>query len=374
LDQIRAFPSARITFPNSHFSADTANRLLNDYFDEYVWADECGFDGLMVNEHHNTPTCMNVQVNISAGVLARSTSNAQILLLGNMLPVWDNPARLAEEIALVDVLSGGRVISGIVRGIGPESWATNTNPVYNRERFEEAHDLLIKCWTEPGPFRWEGKHYHFRALNPWMLPLQKPHPPIWTPGTGSPETVEWAARHRYTYAAFLTPLHVAEGLFNLYRSYASQDDWVPVADNFAFMIGCVVAETDKEAQEVGQSVMWRFKAGSGGPREYWAPAGYLPLPPLEAVGSPRAGGRPAGLSSLTYDELQSNTHLIVGSPQTVTEKLCAVVERLGIGHLLLEGQLGALPHDATMRSVELLGKEVIPALRGRLRSAAATAR
>ncbi|GIS93003.1 MAG: hypothetical protein CM1200mP22_02400 [Dehalococcoidia bacterium] len=123
-----------------------------------------------------------------------------------MLPTSDNPPRLAEEIAMLDVLSGGRIVSGFVRGIGVESWANNTNPVHNRERFEECHDLNIKTWTTPGPFRWEGKHYQYRAVNPWMVPVQKPHPPIWVPGTGSPETVEWAAANRYTYAAFLTEL------------------------------------------------------------------------------------------------------------------------------------------------------------------------
>ena len=97
------------------------------------------------------------------------------------------------------MISRGRLVSGFVRGTGIESWATNTNPVHNRERFEEAHNLIIKTWTTPGPFRWEGKHYQFRVVNPFQTPLQKPHPPIWIPGVGSPETLEWSARHHYPY-------------------------------------------------------------------------------------------------------------------------------------------------------------------------------
>ena len=200
------FPSMRLTFPNTYFDPCLASALFRRYFDEYQYAEEVGFDGLMINEHHNTPSCMDVEVNIAGGILARMTKRAKILILGNLLPMTDNSVRLAEEIAMVDVISGGRVLSGVVRGIGVENWATNTNLVYNRERFEECHDLLIKTWTTPGPFRWEGKHFHFRVINPWMVPIQKPHPPIWVPGTGSPETVEWAAQRRYTYAAFLTPL------------------------------------------------------------------------------------------------------------------------------------------------------------------------
>src|SRR5205814_8511088 len=98
---------------------------------------------------------------------------------------------------MLDLMSSGRFISGFVRGIGIEQYSTNTNPVLNRERFEEAHDLIVKAWTQPGPFRWEGKHYEFRYVNPWIFPLQKPHHPICIPGIGSRTTDLWAARHGY---------------------------------------------------------------------------------------------------------------------------------------------------------------------------------
>ncbi len=150
------YPSLRLTFPNTYFKPNTANDLFKRYFDECVYVDEMGFDGIMVNEHHNTPSCMNASCNLTAAVLARITQQAKILLLGNILPIHENPVRLAEEIAMIDVISGGRVISGMVRGTGVESLATNGNPIYNRERFEECHDLVIKTWSTPGPFRWEG--------------------------------------------------------------------------------------------------------------------------------------------------------------------------------------------------------------------------
>ena len=211
------YPSMRLTFPNAYFDPHKANVLFRNYYDQYQWAEEVGFDGLMINEHHNTPSCMDVAVNLSAAVLARITHRAKILLLGNMLPTNDNPVRLAEEVAMADVISGGRILAGVVRGIGIETWANNMQPNYNRERFEECHDLMLAAWTRPGPFRWEGKHYHFRVVNPWVLPIQKPHPPIWVPGTGSPETIAWAAQHRYTYAAFLVPMDATERLYATYR-------------------------------------------------------------------------------------------------------------------------------------------------------------
>ena len=110
------------------------------------------------------------------------TQRVKIVILGNILPIWEDPLWLAETLAMIDMISYGRLVSGFVRGGGRESVSHNAPPHYNRERFEEAHDFIIKTWTTPGPFRWEGKHFHYRVVNPWMLPLQKPHPPIWVPG------------------------------------------------------------------------------------------------------------------------------------------------------------------------------------------------
>ena len=125
-----------------------------------------GVDGIMLNEHHNAPFCMQAKANVFAFLLAGMTKRVKIVLLGNPLPLTDNPVRLAEELAMIDMVSKGRLVSGFVRGGGQEQLATNANPAYNRERFQEAHDLIVKTWTVPGPFRWEGKHYHQRGGQP----------------------------------------------------------------------------------------------------------------------------------------------------------------------------------------------------------------
>ncbi|HAJ01240.1 MAG TPA: LLM class flavin-dependent oxidoreductase, partial [Dehalococcoidia bacterium] len=253
----------------------------------------------------------------------------------------------------------GRIVSGFVRGIGIESWANNTNPVHNRERFEECHDLIIKAWTTPGPFRWEGKHYQYRAVNPWMLPIQKPHPPVWVPGTGSPETVQWAAQHRYTYAAFLTPLEVAKNLFQQYREYAAADGWEAGPDKFAFMICCHVNETEEKAQEAGKAFLWRMNYPLRGPKEYWSPPGYTSRAGAAAV----ANRRPKPLNEMSYEELQKGYHLVVGNPDSVAKQLRHIKDELGVGALLLEAQGGRLSHADTMKSIELFGKEVLPQLK-----------
>ncbi|MGH8067676.1 MAG: LLM class flavin-dependent oxidoreductase, partial [Candidatus Entotheonellia bacterium] len=177
------YPALRLNLPNANYDPQIASDLYNRYHDEYQVADDVGFDGIMINEHHTAPFCMQASINITGTVLAKITRRGKILMLGNPLPVVDNPLRLAEELAMIDCISRGRLISGFVRGGGVESLVNNVNPVYNRERFEEAHDLIVAAWTRPGPFRWDGKHFQYRVVNPWALPLQKPHPPIMVPGT-----------------------------------------------------------------------------------------------------------------------------------------------------------------------------------------------
>ncbi len=122
----------------------------------------------------------------------------------------------------MDVISGGRIISGFVRGIGDEYYSMGINPTFSQERFKEAHDLIIQSWTKPGPFPFEGKHYRVRYVNVWPRPLQKPHPPIWIPGFGSKETVEWCAEpsRKYAYLAVFMPDHLVKWFFDAYRDAA----------------------------------------------------------------------------------------------------------------------------------------------------------
>ena len=171
-----------LMFSNKHFDPVAGSRLYNEYLEHYIYAEEQGVEGFMLNEHHNAPFCMQAKCNVFASILAAVTKKAKIVLLGNPLPLAENPVRLAEELAMIDMISKGRLVSGFVRGGGQEQLATGVNPAFNRERFEEAHDLVVAAWTRQGPFRWEGTHYQHRVVNPWAVPLQKPYPRVWIPG------------------------------------------------------------------------------------------------------------------------------------------------------------------------------------------------
>ena len=356
---LEQYDSGRLGFPNTFFDPEKAHILYNQYHEQYALADEVGFDGIMSNEHHASYWCMKPAVNLDAAVISKITKNTKIAILGNVIAVND-PIRMAEEIAMLDCFSNGRIISGFVRGTAVESLAGGIIPAENRSRFEEAHDLIIKCWTQPGPFRYEGKHYSYRVVNPWVLPVQDPHPPIWFPGLSSAESVVWAARHQHPYMNLGSLLDYTEGLKGVYIDTAREVGFTPGPEHFGYLLRVFCADTDEEAQRIGETFLWTENHRNRGPVEHNDPPGYQSR---EAVRIQRQLPGAGGFGRrMTYQELQDVDNVIVGSPDTVTRKLRNIIERLNPGYLHIYGNEGNMNHADVMRSVELLGKEVIPAL------------
>ena len=248
------FGAVMLKFSNRYFDGERAAALFERYHQEFQVAEQVGFDSILVNEHHNAPAAMSPSPNMSAAVLAKITSRAKIFIGGNILPVNGNPVRLAEELAMIDLFSKGRLICGFVRGGAVESLAMSVNTLHNREMFEEAHDLILKTWTQPGPFVWEGKHYQYRCVNPWALPMQKPHPPIMIPGSTSRETVEFAALRGYPYIALATRLEATDELFAAYDEIAEKAGHATTADRRGYFTRVHVAPTEEQAHEEGQAL------------------------------------------------------------------------------------------------------------------------
>ena len=301
---------------------------------------------------------MKPAVNLDAAVICKVTKNVKIAILGNVISIND-PIRMAEEIAMLDCYSGGRIISGFVRGTAVESLQGGIDPTENRDRFEEAHDLIIKCWTTPGPFRYEGKYYHYRVVNPWVLPMQKPHPEVWFPGLGSPESVVWAARHQHPYMNQGADLDTTAWLKQIYIDTAAEVGFKAGPEYFGYTIKAFVADTDEKAQEIGRTYLWTQDHRARGPAEHNDPPGYQSREAVRVLAS-----RPQGFfgQRMSYEQFQDISSIVVGSPETVTRKLTAVIERLNPGYLHIYGNEGHMAHQDVMRSIELLGKEVIPAL------------
>ncbi len=259
---------------NRYFDRAQAADEYNYYIDENCYAEEVGFDIVALNEHHGNPFCMGSVMNVEAAILARLTKRAKILLIGNPLPVIKHPLRMAEELAEIDLISRGRLITGWVRGAGSEQFFNNANPAYNRELFEEAHDFIVQAWTRPGPWRYEGKHFHYRHVNPWALPYQKPHPPMWIPGVLSPETVLWCAQHKYPYFGPGTALGPTCDLCDYYADEAGKQGYQAGPENFGYVLPTFVAETEERAQELGQGFLFGGGQNTFARPEHTLPPGY----------------------------------------------------------------------------------------------------
>src|SRR5690242_7382065 len=162
--------SAWVTFSLRNYDPDQGAGLYHEYLDQMELADRLGFDGVCLNEHHQPAYGMMPIPGVLAGALARSVKRAKLAILGRALPLLNNPLTVAEEYAMLDNLTRGRFIAGMVRGIGAEYHVTGVNPVVSQERFSEAHDLIVRAWTEAGPFSYAGRHCRFHYVNPWPLP------------------------------------------------------------------------------------------------------------------------------------------------------------------------------------------------------------
>ena len=349
--------SAWVTLSNSNYDPTIGTGLYNRYLDELEYAEQLGFDGICVNEHHQNAYGTMPSPNLMAATLVRRTERLKLAIVGNGLPLRDHPLRVAEEVAMLDVISGGRIISGFVRGIGDEYFSMSIDPSTSRERFSEAHDLIIKAWTTDGPFRWIGKHYRLNYVNVWPRPLQQPHPPIWIPAFGSTETMSWAAENHYTYLSVFAPSKLLKRWFDGYRAGANAAGYEAPRDKIGILLPIYVAETDRQAHAEGrQYVTWLYHKGLKHKFEHLFPPGYM---------TDHSWGRflQSGLgaySDVSYEDLVSQGYAVVGSPATVRERLAELAEELGFGLVNALLHIGDMPHDHTIRNMELFAREVMP--------------
>src|SRR5262249_36030908 len=222
--------------------------------------------------------------------------------------------------------------------------------------------LIVRAWTEPGPFQYVGKHYHFNYVNPWPRPWQAPHPPIWIPSQGSGSTIRWAAQMRYTYAQTLSPIAVEARFFQLYREEAEKVGYQASPDQLAWSNTIYVADTDekamREARPHVEALANRFLKM---PAEMLLPPGYSNIDSIKRIRAAKITGKPQSL-----DDLVKNGVVIVGSPGTVREKLAAYQDLAGFNTSLTKAQFGTLPDDMTRANMAGIAEEIIPQFRDRV--------
>ena len=358
------YRSVWVDVPSHLFDATKAHHLYNEYLDELEFADECGFDGLCVNEHHNNAYGIMPSPNLMAAALARRTSNAALIVLGNSLALYNPPIRVAEEFAMLDCMSGGRLVAGFPVGTSMDTnFAYGQSPATLRDRYYEAHDLVMKSWTEPEPFAFNGKYNQQRYVNIWPRPLQQPHPPVWIPGGGSVETWEWTSRMNYvycylSYSGYKRGIKVMDGFWKEMESLGVDDN--PYRAGFLQLV--CVSETDEKAEEeYGPHVDYFYKKNLHVYEGFADAPGYRTVNTLKKGVTQQLGAAATQKrQGLTWKEFVEEGYVIAGSPKTVVENLRKAVEGLRVGHLMVLLQIGSMPKELTMKNTELFAKEVLP--------------
>ena len=356
--------TAWLTLPNELYDPAEGVKLYKRYIGELELADELGFDGICVNEHHQTAYGIMPAPNLIAASLARTTKRAKICVLGRALPLVNNPVAIAEEFAMLDNLSDGRLITGFVRGIGTEYYASASNPSLSHARHYEAIDLILRAWTQPGPFRFTGRHFEFDYVNIWPRPVQKPHPPVWIPSQGSTETVDWCAHpsRKYTYLQTFSPLAAAKKGFDRYREVARSHGYEAAPEQMGWALPMVVAETDAQAMEEAREHAERFfNKFLHYPMEARLPPGYTSIAGTKALIESKFKLRQ---SFQSFESLLEMGLIVVGSPKTVRETILARQKELGFGHLISMLQIATQPAEQTERSLRLFATQVMPYLKG----------
>jgi alkanesulfonate monooxygenase SsuD/methylene tetrahydromethanopterin reductase-like flavin-dependent oxidoreductase (luciferase family) len=358
--------SAWVVLPNSFYDPKKGAAEYDSYLDQLSYAEKLGFDVIGVNEHHQTAYGMMPAPNLIASALIQRTKTAKIAVLGRALPIVGNPINIAEEFAMLDVLSKGRLIAGFVRGIGAEYHSTGVNPAFSHERFHEAHDLIIKAWTATGPFEFEGNHFRNRYVNLWPRPYQSPHPPVWIPSMGSRETIEWASapERKYPFLVTFSAEAAVVRYLNMYKETAqSMHGYAASGNQLGWAVPLYVADTDERAkQEAKAGIESLFNNFLPMPWEMLLPPGYTSNASLKATMKIRTalGSR---ARNQTVDELMGNGTAVIGSPRTVLEKIERVREQTGLENLIVMPQFGVMPDEFAKRNMELFATDVMPKLR-----------
>lgn len=334
-------------------------------------ADRAGFDGLAVNEHHQTAFAMTPSPNLLAATLASNTQNAAILVIGDSIALYNPPTRVAEEMAYLDCLSDGRLIAGFVFGTPMDSvFSYGTPPIELRDRFHEARRLILRAWQEPEPFAFNGTYTQLRYINPWPRPIQQP-PPIWVPGSGSVETWDLVIDENYCYGHLsFSGLRAAKPIVDGFWEYVDKRGGDTNPNRMAFTQICCVAETDEQAERDYAAAVRYFYTHNKVASGFVTPPGYQTLASQQAA---LARGAGPGLSNedrlraasgeMSFWEYDEKGYIIAGTPQRVRQRIRELATSLRVGQLIPTLHMGDLAEEIAHKNTELFGTQVIPYLR-----------
>lgn len=338
------------------FDAECGLLSISRGFEQCEVAHAVGFDSLNLAEHHYSTSQMTPAPHLFAAALGQRVPDAQIAILGTDLPLH-NPVNVAEQYATLDNLLGGRLRFALLRGTPNEYMTYGTNPWESRERFEEAVQLVIRIFTEPEPFGWEGRYFRHRNIALFPVPTQRPHPRILLSGN-SVSSARFAGRMHCDLGLSFMPAPQAAVSVAAYREAAAEAGWAPTADNILYRQFCYVAETDEQAKADAAASNWPNGSGlfvSQNPE----------LMGVMALAGAAMAGLPQGVRP---DPAKAPPVMFgppfLGGPDTVLAQIEGIREQVGFGRVELNvtGVADAMSHENVLRSIKLIGETLIPAL------------
>lgn len=352
-----------------HFDAGTAVRTYEQHLEAWQELDRLGYDGVGFNEHHTSPYGLMNSPNLMAAAVSQRTKNLKLLIYGNLLPLHE-PIRLAEELAMIDCMSNGRLISGFARGIPREYSVYNVPLADSRARFEEAWQIVRGAWTEE-VFSFEGRFWKYKDVAIWPRPVQQPHPPVWMPVTTSKESIEWAARNDVPITPGIGTRGLQEDVIRYYARCLAANGRRLTPDHLKISANVHVADSKEQAiREAGPHLLYfnrtLFSHGNVTDHNPLQQAGYMSDAALDYV-------RPENLRSaararedfrnMTMDDVVRQAEAMPwGSAGEVRDRIIEEADHLGASTVLVHLNRGDMPHELFMEQIRRFAAEVLPAL------------
>ncbi len=342
--------------PPGHDHADIIRRELR----QVEWSEELGFDEVWFTEHHFIDYGLSVDPASLAAAAAARTRRVRIGLAAAILP-FHEPIRLAEQMAVVDIISDGRLDVGVGRGNRPAEFRGYRVPQeQSRERFDEAVDILVRAWTEE-TFAYEGRYYRIPAVRVIPKPVQRPHPPLFQvcvtkDGIESTALRGWPMLNSVLFGP-VTQLEANRDVYveTLRKAGRTDADVAALLERWGVSRQIYVADTDAKALEEARAAEVWYQESF---RKFVVPERIEDAHPSLQPGFRAMAER---LATVTWEGLVRET-LAFGSPDTVARHL-EYMRGIGVGHVFCWMNFGGLPQDRVRRSMELFAREVMPRFR-----------
>jgi len=353
----------------SYFKPEVAVRSYAEHLDAWEEMDKLGYDGVGFNEHHTSPYGLMTSPNLMAAAAAQRTRQLKLLIYGNLLPLHE-PLRLAEELAMIDCLSNGRLVSGFARGIPREYHVYGVPLAQSRPRFEEAFEIVRRAWTDE-VFSFQGQFWSYKDVAIWPRPVQRPHPPIWVPVTGSKESIEWAARNNIPITPGLGQRGLRLDIIRYYAACLQRAGHRMTPDHIVLNFSVYVADSKARAiKEAGPYFLYfnrtLFSHGNVTESQTLSDAGYLTATFASYV-------RPENLRAAirSREDFRNMTMADVerqaedmpwGNADEVRAKIIEQAEEAGAATVQVMLNRGAMPQEMFLEQIRRFAAEVMPAL------------